>query len=569
MIREGRNWKVNDKNLAKILLEKKILTQEKLEVLQKIAQERNTTLSDVIVKQQILTLEELKQLKEAESRSVVFVDIGDYKIDPELLSVIPYGIARKYTLIPLYKKGGSLTIAMHDPKDVIAIDEIRRVTGFRIVEPVKAAESDINNAIDHHYAVSGGIDEILREVDQDALSKAVTMEGEENLELVAEQAPIIKLVNSVIADAVKKEASDIHIEPDESILRLRYRIDGVLHEERKLKKHVEGAVISRIKVLSKLDIAERRRPQDGRIKMKVGTKEIELRVSTFPTIYGENVVMRILDKGSIRLSLSELGMPEKILKQFDEIIHVPYGIILLTGPTGSGKSTTLYASLNAINSIEKNIITVEDPVEYNLDLIRQTQVNPKIGFTFAVGLRSILRQDPDVIMVGEIRDQETAEIAIQSALTGHLVFSTLHTNDAPGGITRFVDMGVQPFLIASSVIGIMAQRLVRTICQSCKEELDVPKKLLDELEINDKHAKFYRGKGCKECGDTGYAGRTAIHELLVLSDKIKEMIVSRESEEDIKQEALKNGMQTLRMSGVEKAKQGITTLEEVLKVTQR
>jgi type IV pilus assembly protein PilB len=371
----------------------------------------------------------------------------------------------------------------------------------------------------------------------------------------------------MIMQAVKDRASDIHIEPEEDNCRVRYRIDGILHEINILPKNLQSAVISRIKILSKMDIAESRKPQDGRIRIKIESRDLDIRVSTFPTVHGENIVMRLLDKTSVILGLKELGFLENELNAFDKLIKHPNGIILVTGPTGSGKTTTLYAALSAISSMEKNIITIEDPVEYELPLIRQTQVNPKAGITFANGMRAILRQDPDIIMIGEIRDKETAEIAIQAALTGHLVFSTLHTNDAPSAVTRLIDMEVEPFLISSSVIGILAQRLVRLICNKCKEKYTPTEEVLKELNMKE-GSLLYRGKGCPACKNTGFVGRVGIFELCAINDELKKMIDARRSADEIKKKAIALGMKTLREDGVKKIEMGLVSLEEVLEVTQ-
>jgi type II secretion system protein E len=391
--------------------------------------------------------------------------------------------------------------------------------------------------------------------------------GVKLLEKEAEQAPVVKLVNMILIQAVKDKASDIHIEPDEDKLRVRFRIDGILHEVSTPPKNLQGVVISRIKILSKMDIAESRKPQDGRMQLRMENKRLDVRVNSFPTIHGENIVMRLLDKSSVLLGLQDLGIAGKDFEELNKLIHLPYGIILVTGPTGSGKTTTLYSSLATINSMELNIITVEDPVEYELPLIRQTQVNPKAGLTFATGLRAILRQDPDVIMVGEIRDKETADIAVQASLTGHLVFSTLHTNDAPSALPRLIDMGVETFLLATSIYGILAQRLVRAICKDCKEPYQPTAELLKELGIKEK-AAFYKGKGCPACKGSGYAGRMGIYELLIMSEQLRKMVVARASTDEIRAEARKEGMRTLREDGLEKAKAGITTIEEVLRVTE-
>jgi type II secretion system protein E len=386
----------------------------------------------------------------------------------------------------------------------------------------------------------------------------------------AEDVPVVKVINLIIMQAVKDKASDIHIEPTEDMVRVRFRIDGILHETSTIPKNLQSIVASRIKILARMDIAESRKPQDGRIEFKIEKKALDLRVSSFPTIHGENIVMRILDKSSIVLGLEDLGFSKEDLKRYDKLIHSAYGIILVTGPTGSGKTTTLYSSLSTINSMDKNIITIEDPVEYELPLIRQTQVNLKAGISFATGLRSILRQDPNIIMVGEIRDKETADIAIQASLTGHLVFSTLHTNDAPSAVTRLIEMGIEPFLVSSSLIAILAQRLVRKICPACKEKYTPSTDVIKNLSAqkDSKEMQFYKGKGCDDCKNTGYQGRVAIYELLVMTEEIRKLVVKKSSADEIKKKAIEEGMRALREDGLDKIRQGITTVEEVLRVTE-
>jgi type IV pilus assembly protein PilB len=436
-----------------------------------------------------------------------------------------------------------------------------------IIEPVLSTEKAIMAAIEQYYSVAGGLDEVIKTVDKSAVALTAAEPQLKTLEKAAEEAPVVKLVNLLLTQAIKDKASDIHIEPEEDKVRVRFRIDGILHETSTAPKSLQSVITSRIKILSSMDIAETRKPQDGRIRLKMENKAIDMRVSSFPTIHGENLVLRVLDKSSVILGLGDLGFSEKDLKDFDKIIKQPYGIILVTGPTGSGKTTTLYSALYTINSMDKNIITVEDPVEYEMPLIRQTQVNPKAGLTFAAGLRSILRQDPDVVMVGEIRDKETADIAIQASLTGHLVFSTLHTNDAPSAVTRLIDMGVEPFLISSSVIGILAQRLVRKICPECKEKSAVPSEVAKQLGLKGE-AVFYHGKGCKNCKASGYTGRIGIFEFLHVTEGIKKMIIGRASADDLKKKALEEGMKTLRVDGIDKVKLGMTTVEEILRVTE-
>jgi type IV pilus assembly protein PilB len=417
-------------------------------------------------------------------------------------------------------------------------------TGLSI-EPALAAETEVKKALDQHYSVKGTMEEVIENLDREKLEIKPGQETElKKLQVIVEEPPVIKLVNMMVIEAVRQGASDIHIEPEEDTLKIRFRIDGLLHERTGPPKYLQSAVISRIKVMADLDISERRVPQDGRIQMKMEGRDIDIRVSCIPTIYGENVVLRLLDRSQIILELKQLGFSPSILIQYKKLICAPHGIILVCGPTGSGKTTTLYACLNTINSEDKNIITIEDPIEYHLEGIRQMQVNPKIGLVFAEALSSILRQDPDVIMVGEIRNVETAKAAVQAALTGHLVFSTLHTNDAPGAVTRLVDMGVEPFLISSSVIGVLSQRLVRTICAECK------------------------GKGCKVCLQTGFRGRIGIFELLIPSEKIRGLITAKASSDEIRKAAIEAGMSLLCEDGQKKVKDGITTIQEVMRVTE-
>lgn len=488
--------------------------------------------------------------------STISIDLDSYLIDKKVIELIPEVLARRYQLIPLFKIGNTLTVAMADPHNILALDEVRHKTGCE-VEPVVSNEIQIKRSIDQYYGVSGPIEEIIKE----SAEKGSEPSG-------AEEAPAIRLLNLIMAQAIREDVSDIHIEPDEKDLKTRYRIDGVLREVNSLPKNLQSAIISRIKVMGNMDIAQSRAPQDGRSHIEMEGKQIELRISTFPTIYGENVVLRILDQSSALMGLEDLGFSRDTVMQYETLIKRPHGIVLITGPTGSGKTTTLYASLNSISTPEKNIITIEDPVEYRLNLIRQTQINPKAGVTFATAIRSVLRQDPDVIMVGEIRDLETAETATRAALTGHLVFSTLHTNDAPGALTRLMDMGVEPYLISSSVVGALTQRLVRTICPKCKEQHQPEDRILNTLRIaNPKDLVLYQGKGCKNCWQTGYKGRTALFELLVINDPIRELISQRAPSRMIRKVARENqGMKTLREDGVEKVLKGITTIDELTKV---
>lgn len=494
-------------------------------------------------------------------------NLESFYVEPEVLKLIPKKVASKYVLLPLLVDHEVLHVAMENPEDPSLIDQVRRLTNLRAVFPHAAKKESVLAAIDRNYALMERVQDILREVQKERFEEGETGEEGQSESEAASQAPMVKLVDYVIQRAVQERASDIHFEPEENLLRVRFRIDGQLHESYVFKKDLQSAVLTRLKIIAGLDIGEKRRPQDGRFLFRLESKQIDVRVSSLPSIHGENIVLRLLDKTSVSRDLSHLGMSGNILPAFREIIQHPHGIVLVTGPTGSGKSTTLYAALGEITTMEKNIVTVEDPVEYHMDLVRQTQVNPKIGLTFANGLRSILRQDPDIIFIGEIRDTETAEIAVQAALTGHLVLSTLHTNDACGAITRLEDMGIPPYLIASSVIGIMAQRLVRKICVKCKAEVKVPESVLKELGI-EKKPVFYQGKGCDVCKQQGYHGRTSIHEYFRMSNAMRESVVKRADWETLYRIARQEGMQSLRESGIQKAQEGITTLEEVLSVTQ-
>ncbi|MBM4141447.1 MAG: type IV-A pilus assembly ATPase PilB, partial [Nitrospira sp.] len=540
------------------------------------------------------------------------IDLSDYKIDPLLLKLIPVDMARKYLIMPVARVGATLTIAMADPSNVFAIDDVKFMTGYN-VEVVVSGESSIINAISTHYVghgealvaskkatisqvleikdytisdfdeeIEGGtlsVDEGMM-VDTDEFDKAVdkaigdieVIEDKEDAEVVRDVAPpIVKLINGILINAIKAGSSDLHIEPYENSLRVRQRVDGTMYTVMNLPVKIKAAVSSRLKVMAKLDIAERRVPQDGRIKLKFGKKkEIDFRVSTVPCLFGERVVLRLLDKSNLQLDLSKLGFEEEALKDFMDALDKPYGMLLVTGPTGCGKTTTLYSALNHINKVGINISTAEDPVEYNFLGINQVQMKEDIGLTFAASLRSFLRQDPDVIMVGEIRDFETAEIAVKAALTGHLVLSTLHTNDAPGTISRLLNMGIEPFLVSASVILIMAQRLVRKVCTQCREEEKIPIPALVKIGFSEEEAKMikcYKGKGCPVCNGSGHKGRIALYEVMPLKEEIKEMVLEGASADELKRTATRLGMKTLRMSGLAKIKNGITSVEEVMRAT--
>ncbi|MDP2921876.1 MAG: type II secretion system ATPase GspE [Candidatus Omnitrophota bacterium] len=554
------------KTTEEILLEKAVITKEQFDKALDESKRKGMSLARVIVRSGMVTEDAYAQAA-SEALAIPYVNLSNYIIDSEIVKLIPEKMAQKYKAIPIFKIRDSLTVAMVDPKDIVAIDDLSRKAKCGI-EPVLATESAITSAIDQYYSASSSLDDVIKDINREKKFQGTGTEFDSTkLAEIAEEAPVIKLVNMIIMQAVKDKASDIHIEPEEGKLVVRLRIDGILHEMFSPPKHLEPALMSRIKVLSNMDIAEKRKPQDGRFNIRAVDRDIDLRVSTFPTIYGENIVMRILDRNSILMGLDKIGFSWDMQKEFEKLIKFPHGIILVTGPTGSGKTTTLYSALSTIDSEEQNVITIEDPVEYHLGRIRQSQINPKAGLNFATGLRSILRQDPDVIMVGEIRDKETAEISVQAALTGHLVFSTLHTNDASGALSRLIDMGIEPFLISSSVIGILAQRLVRKICDKCKEEYTPTEDILKGLGLDQKKG-FYRGKGCQTCKNTGYKERIGIFELLVVNDQIRKLIVDKASSDVIKKKAIELGMKTLRDDGLNKILKGITTPEEVIKATQ-
>ncbi|MBU1006393.1 MAG: type II secretion system ATPase GspE [Candidatus Omnitrophica bacterium] len=504
--------------------------------------------------------------------SMEVADLSKLSVERDAINKISASTAKFYNIVPVRIQGDAVVVAVADPLNMKLLDDLRFVTGFNI-KIVIAKSVDIKKAIDRYY---GEEEESLGDVIDEAekISGKAIIKGQgdvDKLKEIASQAPVVKLLNMVLLRAIREKASDIHFEPFEKDYKIRYRIDGICYDAAHPPKDLSLAVSSRIKVMANLDVAENRLPQDGRIMIDISGNSVDLRVSTLPTLYGESIVMRVLDKNVVSLSLDQLGMDDDIKSKLRALIKRPNGILLTTGPTGSGKTTTLYSCLREINKVEYKIITVEDPVEYDIDGIIQVAINTKIDLTFARTLRHMLRQDPDVLMVGEIRDSETAEIAIQSALTGHLVFSTLHTNDAPGAVTRLTDMGVEPFLITSTVRAVIAQRLIRKICQKCKKAYEPQKHELAELGISGEKAKgvkFYKGEGCSECNSSGYKGRCGIYELLVLDDKIRELVVQRKSVAAIRNAARATGMKTLREDGTEKIFSGITTAEEVLRETK-
>jgi type IV pilus assembly protein PilB len=500
------------------------------------------------------------------------INLSHFEIDPGVIKLIPQEIAQKHQVIPINRTGNVLTVAMADPSNIFAIDDIKFMTGFK-VEPVVAAETSIKNAMNKYYDSAGMVEDIIKNFDDSGVEALTGGDDAINLaELgqAAEDAPVVKLVNLILTDAIKQGASDIHIEPYEKDFRVRYRIDGVLYDKMKPPTRLKAAITSRMKIMAQLDIAERRLPQDGRIKIKMATREMEYRVSTLPTVFGEKVVLRLLDKGSLQLDMTKLGFEGQALTDFESGILLPYGMVLVTGPTGSGKTTTLYSALNRLNTTETNIMTAEDPVEFNLPGINQVQMKAEIGLNFAAALRSFLRQDPDIIMVGEIRDYETAEIAIKAALTGHLVLSTLHTNDAPSTISRLLNMGVEPFLVSASTNVILAQRLARRICQQCKEPTPLPPQALVNIGFSPEEAATLipmKGKGCMACSETGYKGRVALYEVMLMRENIKEAVLQGASVIELRELGRKNGMKTLRDAGLGKIREGMTSVEEIMRVT--
>ena len=560
------------KSLGEQLVEKGLLQPIQLEKAEKEALKAGEPLRKVLLKLGFVS-EDVLMTHLADELNIPFISLSNFIIMPEVVSLVPEVLARKYTLIPIFRVGDSISVAMADPLNIFATDELKLKTKLDI-ETCLAPEEEIKNAINQYYSVSDDMGKMMQSLENEIGNVAAEAAGGETevkkLESLVEEAPVIKLVNMLFLEAARQGASDIHIEPEETFLRVRYRVDGILHEVSTIPRKLQPAVISRIKILSSMDIAERRIPQDGRIQVRIGPKQIDMRVSTVPTVYGENVVIRLLDTSQMTVRLSDLGLAPENIEIYGKLIRFPYGIILITGPTGSGKTTTLYASLNQINDVGKNIITIEDPVEYRLPMIRQIQVNNKVELTFASGLRSILRQDPDVVMVGEMRDEETARIAIQAALTGHLVFSTVHTNDAASAVTRLIDMGIEPFLITSSVIGLVAQRLIRRLCKECKAPYKASKAELETLGIKDANAEItlYNPVGCEHCRKMGFKGRIAIHEVLVPDNEVRRLTIQRASSDEIKRYAIAQGMRNLVHDGLEKAKAGLTSLEEVLRIIQ-
>jgi type IV pilus assembly protein PilB len=606
--------------LGDLLLKQKLITQEQLETALKLQREEGGKIGEALVRVGAVSESDITETL-SQQFGVPSIDLAHFEIDPAIIKVVPGEVARKYGVLPVNKTGATLTIAMGDPTNVFAMDDIKFMTGYN-VEPVVASEIALRKAIDKHYGTPRSV--VLKErakqgsgptltdsssLDDVMASSALTMDdmasvglgelnmdeitgldtgadvdvvrGEEGQEIdlsdlakSSESAPIIKVSNLILIEALKAGASDIHVEPYEKEFRVRFRVDGILHNIMALPMRTRDPLISRLKIMAKLDISEKRLPQDGRIKIRLRVEErsrdLDLRVSSVPTQFGEKVVMRLLDKSKLQLDMTQLGFEQEPLRRFKDAIDRPYGIVLVTGPTGSGKTNTLYSAIAALNDPTVNIMTAEDPIEFNLSGINQVQMKEQIGLTFASALRSFLRQDPDIVLVGEIRDFETAEIAVKAALTGHLVLSTLHTNDAPSTINRLMNMGIEPFLVATSVNCICAQRLVRRICTQCAEDMETPPQMLMQVgyapdEV--KSLRIKRGRGCERCNNTGYKGRVGLFEVLSFTDEIRDMILSGASSIELKRKAIEEGMVSLRMSGLQKIKEGATTLEEVLRET--
>ncbi len=557
--------------LGEMLLRENAIEPEQLEQAREFQKTNGGTVYGALVKLDYLTEDDLVEfLVKKLGRPTISLDEID--VDLEAVKLIPVNIAQKYLVIPYGQINSTLHVAMADPTDLNAVDDIKFMTG-RAVEISIATESEIRKALDTFYDTGQHMEDMLDELGDDDLemsSEHTDLEVGDDAKL-AEEAPVVKLVNFLMREAIAKSASDIHVEPYEKFFRVRLRIDGSLYEIMKPPLKLRNAVVSRLKIMSRLDIAERRLPQDGRIKLKIGRgRDIDLRVSVLPTLFGEKVVMRLLDKSNLQLDMTKLGFEEAPLRHFKEAIHKPFGMVLVTGPTGSGKTTTLYSALSELNTMDVNISTAEDPVEFNLAGINQVQMHEEIGLTFASSLRSFLRQDPDIIMVGEIRDFETAEIGVKAALTGHLVLSTLHTNDAPQTINRLLNMGVEPFLVSSSINLILAQRLARRICPQCKDEVEPPVEALRDLGVKMEEIgtfPVYEGKGCHHCSNTGFKGRVALYEVMPMSDEIRELVLAGASAMEIKREAIRLGMDSLRMAGINKLKEGVTTIHEVARST--
>ncbi|RMG41206.1 MAG: type IV-A pilus assembly ATPase PilB [Candidatus Dadabacteria bacterium] len=557
--------------IGDLLVRTGLITPEQLEQAVQAQQTNGGSLVSQIIKLELISEDDLLETV-SEQYGVPIIELEDYDLDDSTIQLIPHNLAIKHELLPLVQKETTLTVAMVDPSNMVALNDIKFITGLDI-QVVLARESELKRIQEKVYEDNISYDSIINDFADDDVE---VVDVEDNvdineLEKATEDAPVVKLVNAILTDAIKKNASDIHVEPYEKTFRVRFRIDGVLYEIMKPPPKLKNAITSRIKIMADLDIAERRLPQDGRIKLKLGrNREMDFRVNVLPTLFGEKVVLRLLDKSNLQLDMTKLGFETQQLADFQEAISKPFGMVLVTGPTGSGKTTTLYSALAELNKTTTNISTAEDPVEFNLAGINQAQMHEDIGFNFASALRAFLRQDPDIIMVGEIRDYETAEIAIKASLTGHLVLSTLHTNDAPSTINRLLNMGVEPFLVASSINLVLAQRLARRVCSNCAEEVQINPEVLVNIGIppaEARHMKVKQGKGCDKCAGTGYKGRIALYEVMPMKEELKEFVLNGASAAEIKREAMRLGMMTLRGAGLMQLKAGVTTVEEVLRVT--
>ncbi len=566
--------------LGEMLVKAGLVGSEQLQEALGAQKQTGEKLGYVLVSLGYVQEEEITQLL-SEQYGVPSINLRHFEIDDSVIDLIPAEVSQKYLVVPVNRTGATLTIAMADPTNVFAMDDIKFMTGYN-VEPVVASETAIREAIENYYGSAHSLElkKVMDEMaEQDAPSSLEVLEEEDeedlaSLEASSEEAPVVKLVNIILTESIKKMASDIHLEPYEKDLRVRFRIDGVLYEIMHPPLRLKDAITSRLKIMAKMDISEKRLPQDGRIKVKIKIggkiKEMDYRVSVLPTLFGEKVVMRLLDKENLVLDMTRLGFEPESLAKFERQILKPYGMVLVTGPTGSGKTNTLYSSMHRVNTPETNIMTAEDPVEFNLHGINQVQMKEQIGLNFATALRAFLRQDPNIILVGEIRDFETAEIAVKAALTGHLVLSTLHTNDAPSTINRLMNMGIEPFLVSTSVNLICAQRLVRRICKECKEQVQMPPQALVDIGFSAEDSKavqLYKGRGCANCNNTGYRGRVGLFEVMEISDEIRELILSGASALELRRRAVEEGMITLRISGVHKIRAGDTTIEEVVRET--
>jgi len=563
---------VDEKRIGDLLVKESLLSQDQLAKAKDEARRSGQRLGAQISKLGYLQEAELNDFV-AKQYGVPAIDLEEFEIDPAVIRLIPEDVATKHQILPVNRAGSTLIIATADPSNIFAIDDIKFLTGYN-VEVVVATEEALKRSIDRYYDQTSSLEDVIGDFEDDGFEVVSDDDDVDVSELAreSEDAPVVKLVNLILTDAIKKDASDIHIEPYEKSFRVRYRIDGVLYEVMKPPLKLKNAITSRLKIMSELDIAERRLPQDGRIKLKMGRgKEMDYRVSVMPTLFGEKVVLRLLDKSNLQLDMTKLGFEQPQLDVFQDCIHRPYGMVLVTGPTGSGKTTTLYSALSELNQTTENLSTAEDPVEFNLPGINQVQMHEEIGLNFAAALRSFLRQDPDIIMVGEIRDFETAEIAVKAALTGHLVLSTLHTNDAPSSVNRLLNMGIEPFLVASSVNCILAQRLARRVCDECKEpDPEVTTEACVRAGMSEAEARETRpqkGRGCSRCSDTGYKGRIACYEVMELTEELKEFVLNGASAAELKREATRGGMTTLRRSALNRLAEGVTTLSEVLRVS--